>query len=259
MTMRPLLHLSLWCLTTFAAGCYFVQRAKTPMPVERFAPHGPAQARGAMVFMPGFLDGPQDFVKHGFVDLVHEQARGYDVFAANAHFRYYAKGRLWTQLEQEVIAPLLRDGYKEVWLVGISMGGFGSLSYAVKHPEQVRGLILLAPYLGPSELIDEISAAGGVESWQPGDLEAIEDEEDRLYRTMWAWIRQRAVGESEGGPTLFLGYGNEDQKRFPDGLLGKALNEDQVAVRPGGHKWVVWKPLFKTLLRRAFPQAEARP
>ena len=239
----------------FAEGCYFVQRAKTPMPVERFAPNGPAQARGAMVFMPGFIDGPEDFVTHGFVDLVREHAPGYDVFAANAHFRYYAKGRLWTRLEQDVVAPLRRDGYREVWLVGISMGGFGSLSYASKHPEQISGLILLAPYMGPRDLIEEISAAGGVESWQPGDLAAIEDEEERLYRSMWAWLRQRAVGESEQGPTLLLGYGDEDRLRFPNGLLGNALSEDQVAVRPGGHKWVVWKPLFETLLQRAFPPA----
>ena len=67
-----------------------------------------------------------------------------DVIAADAHFGYYRARSVVDRLHEDLIAPVA-DRYERVWLVGISMGGFGSALYAMEHPDVVDGVIMLAP------------------------------------------------------------------------------------------------------------------
>ena len=63
-----------------------------------------------------------------------------------------------------MIDPARREGKDNIWLVGFSMGGLGSLLYLREHPEYIEGVCLIAPFLGDEEIIEEIQAAGGVRS-----------------------------------------------------------------------------------------------
>ena len=54
-------------------------------------------------------------------------------------------------------------GYENIWLLGISMGGLGTLLYASEYPEQVDGVVLLAPFLGDRSAIETIVATGPLE------------------------------------------------------------------------------------------------
>lgn len=225
------------------------------MPVEHFEAQPAApQPRGALVFLPGFSDGPDDFIEHGFVELAKQHAPGFDVFATNAHFRYYAKWNLLQRLHDDVIGPLRDQGYERVWLVGISMGGLGCLAYAEAYPDQVDGLILLAGYMGPKDLIEEVEEAGGLAKWQPGDTSQIEDDEDRLYREIWAFLKREAGPVGGGEVDLYLGFGDKDRLSRPAGLVAAQLPPEQVLTIEGGHKWVTWRPLFAELLPRALAQ-----
>src|SRR5262249_21760748 len=112
--------------------------------------------------LPGFGGDPEDFEVNGFVSVLHKNAPGYDLIAPDAHFGYYINNTLLHQLHESVIGPLVGHGYRELWIAGVSMGGHGAVAYARASSESVKGVLLFAPYLGPSDVLDEVSAAGGI-------------------------------------------------------------------------------------------------
>src|SRR5690606_40867279 len=59
------------------------------------------------------------------------------------------------RLQQDVVLPARMRGYRHVRLVGISLGGYGSLLYSKQYGEQIAGLFLMAPFLGNRSLIAE--------------------------------------------------------------------------------------------------------
>jgi pimeloyl-ACP methyl ester carboxylesterase len=75
-------------------------------------------------------------------------------------------GTFAERLRAEVIEPAQARGYDDIWLLGVSIGGFGSLLYAGEFPADIRGIVLLAPYLGGSRTPRAIEAAGGLEVWR---------------------------------------------------------------------------------------------
>ena len=58
-----------------------------------------------------------------------------------------------------MIGPLRAQGYRELWLAGTSMGGFGAVGLRTQHPERIAGLLLFAPYMGSSGVTDEVVRA----------------------------------------------------------------------------------------------------
>ncbi|HUL66993.1 MAG TPA: alpha/beta hydrolase, partial [Burkholderiaceae bacterium] len=118
-------HLAAFALLLVLGGCYW-RIAHEPMPFVAYGDLGPERARGAIVLLPGFASKPEDFDAHGFIEILHRNAPAYDVVAADAHFGYYNKATLLTQLHASVIGPLVARGYRELWIAGVSMGGHGA-------------------------------------------------------------------------------------------------------------------------------------
>jgi pimeloyl-ACP methyl ester carboxylesterase len=232
----------LWC------GCLYSRAAEVPMPMQMHSGDSP---KGVFVFLPGLGDRPEKFVEHGFVEKV--KALGYDAVTVDAHFGYYRERSLRPRLEADVIANL-RQKYREIWLVGISLGGFGSVIYSKEHPD-IAGLIMLAPFLGDDDVWGPIEQAGGLAKWDPGDTSKIEDEDQRTLTEMWAWLKGYASKEQR--PQLYLGYGKEDRFARPGSILSAALPSDHVAVVPGGHKWTSWDLAFAKLMS-TFSGADTR-
>jgi len=218
-------------------GCVMSSPTR-PMRVLDATSEGPARADGLVVFLPGFGDHAGHFERHGLLRTVEEET-GYDAIAANAHFGYYRVYNLVERLEEDVIAPARRAGYREIWLVGVSMGGYGALSYAERHPEDVDGIILLAPYLGESEVVESVKGAASVAGWEPpedsGDVRVDQS------RNVWAWLRGRV---RERDVPIYIGYGEADPSAEDHALLGGALPEGHAFPRGGGHNWYAWKPIF---------------
>lgn len=244
--MRALLAI-VFLLPSF--GCYFTKSASIPMPAVRHSATS-TSADGLIVLLPGFGDEPEDYEENGFVEMVRTANPRFDVIAPDAHFGYYRAFTVVDRLHQDVIGPAMKKGYRRLWLVGISMGGLGAASYAMEHEDLVEGIILLAPYMGDSEVIEEISKAGGLKKWSPPDLESVEDPEMRHYYELWSWYQAYAV-HPESQPKLFIGFGDEDRLRHPNKLVAEVLPDDRSLVMHGGHKWKVWRPLFERLVRRA--------
>jgi pimeloyl-ACP methyl ester carboxylesterase len=140
-----------WLALVALASCAPL-RAPVPMAVRADA-LAAGGARCLIVFLPGLGDRARTFFDEGFVDLVRRKGLSADVVAADATYGYYASGTFVTRLDADVIAPAKRKGYARIWLIGPSMGGFGSIFYASQRPAQLDGVLAFAPWLGDDALL----------------------------------------------------------------------------------------------------------
>lgn len=237
-------------LAQIGAGCAYLRRAGTPMEAVRFSSHGAARARGVVVLLPGFGDRPAAFEDHGFVAALRREAPAYDVIAADAHFGYYRARTLIERLDRDVVGPLRAQGYREIWLAGVSMGGHGAVAYARTHPERVAGLLLFAPYMGPRDVVEEVERAGGLCSYR---APAYVNDERGFARANYGYLRKLACEPSP--VAIWLAVGESDGLFPADRTLGRALAPQRFLTLPGGHGWKVWTPA----LARIAPVALAPP
>lgn len=201
------------------------------------------QAETLTILLPGALHGPEDFMREGFVDAVRNRGIDMDLLLAELQFDHVAGEQALPQLHASLIEPSLAAGYRHIWLVGISIGGYVAMGYADQYPGCVEGLFLMAPYPGNRMTTNEIAAAGGILSWQPGDLA-----EDDTERRNWRWLQSHEKSSIE----VHLGYGTED--RFAPGheMMAEALPTWHVDHIPGGHDWPAWRDLWHRFLDRRF-------
>ena len=202
-----------------------------------------SRATTLVVLLPGRRDRPEDFGRFDFPALAAQAGVVADMVAVDAHLGYYYQHSVVERLHEDVIAPA-RKRYDRIWLVGISIGGTGSLLYAAAHPENVDGVLLLAPYLGEEDVIAEVAAAGGLREWSPPAKLAPDD----FQRQLWAWLKSY-LDRAENKPPLYLGVGRSDSFARANGLLGDALPPAHVLTAAGGHDWRAWKELWKSFLR----------
>ncbi len=186
--------------------------------------------------LPGMGDRVGTFKSKGFLET--ENDWGFDALAVDAHFGYYREQNLVTRLRDDIIVPAKASGYQDIWLLGVSMGGFGSLLYAQQHPEDISGVILLAPFLGEPEIAREIAAAGGLHSWPGSDAEGRKAFEIKI----WLWLKEAT--RNPGGTPVILGFGQSDRLVKGYGPLIETLAPSRVYSMDGGHKWTTWSPLW---------------
>jgi pimeloyl-ACP methyl ester carboxylesterase len=135
------------------AGCARLRPAVVPLRTLELSP--PGSHRTLVVFLPGRRDSPEDFRRFRFAELARRSGVLADFVAVDAHPGYYFNKTIVDRLREDILAPA-RKKYERIWLVGISIGGTGSLLYAAQHPEDVDGIVLLAPFLGNDPVIEEI-------------------------------------------------------------------------------------------------------
>jgi pimeloyl-ACP methyl ester carboxylesterase len=228
----------------FAAGCVWLPReAVVPMPVTRWPASPQRRASVLVVMLPGAYSVPREFIDHGFVSNLHAQRFAVDVVVADAHLGYAENGTLFERLRDDVIVPAQRDGYRRIWLVGISFGGFASLGLLMRQPESIEGVLAIAPYVGPPTLLEQVGAAGGPKAYAEtarsgADVEA----------QMWVWL-------GRSGPVLrqqiHLYTGSQDRLISGQRLLETLLAADHVVEVAGDHDWPTWNELWLHWLARA--------
>ena len=241
MNLKTMIRGAVWrvaCLLplNLLIGCAALRPTPTPIP-QRWYVEPQAGHSTLLVFLPGIRDDVEDFARRSFVDAVRERDLAADMVAVDTHIGYFRAGTVTERLREDVLLPARQRGYDRLVMVGISLGGLGSLLTTEAHPQEVDGLILLAPFLGEREVIEEIAAAGGAAAWQPGELDP-----DDYQRHLWAWLRQAEL------PPTVLACGRDD--RFVDAcrLLAARLPEEAFLTTPGGHDWVAWKTLWERIL-----------
>lgn len=243
-------------MVVLASGCKIFFPAPTPMASVLDPLPGPKQGKCLLVLLPGAGDVAETFREKGFVEMVRSSGLSADVVAANATLGYYLRGSAAQRIDEDVVAPLRARGYEQIWVLGISMGGFGSIHYTQSFPEHIDGLLALAPYLGDRSLTDEIREAGGLTKWTPDPPAPIVEE--NYQRQMWSWLHNIVTGK-QPGPQLYVGYGDQDGLGAQDSLLAAALPEDHVFHTPGGHDWPPWRALLQQFLQSSEFQRRCAP
>ncbi|MCH8250648.1 MAG: alpha/beta fold hydrolase [Proteobacteria bacterium] len=219
-------------------GCGLSPRTENPIPTIS-SPTDERKGKSLIVMLPGRGDRAESFRTAGFLDTAADHA--FDVIAVDAHLGYYKERNLIPRLHNDVILSAKKDGYEKIWLLGISMGGFGSLLYAEQHPGLVDGIILLAPYLGDPGLASEIVASGGLASWSGEESQFMEHEV-----AIWQWLKN-SRNESDHVPIL-LGYGLSDRFAGNYGPLQDEIEGLTIYTEDGGHKWTTWSNLWTRIL-----------
>ncbi|MBL8956531.1 MAG: alpha/beta fold hydrolase [Myxococcaceae bacterium] len=231
-------------LALLSTGCFRLLAAPSPMKAERAVTQPPAKC--LIVFLPGVADRANTFAAEGFMEAIKERHLSIDTVAADATVGYYLRGVEVPRLERDVVRPALANGYDQVWMVGVSMGGFGTLHYAATFPARLDGLLLLAPHLGEETVLQQIRDAGGLGQWEPPQSRRFHGA--NYTEDTWRWLKGRAI-DGRPGPQVYLGFGESDLITGGNAdLLASALPRENVLRENGGHSWSTWRRLWNRFL-----------
>lgn len=216
------------------------------------------RAKALLVMLPGAYDTPQDFIREGFVAAVRERHLAVDLQLVNAHVGYYTQQTILERLHHDVIEPALAQGYEQIWLAGISIGGMGSLVYGATYPAGISGVVALAPYLGPRNISADVVRAGGLAQWPSQGQTLPEDDVDRR---LWQWLKSQAdPASAQTLPPLYWGYGLSDRFALGHRVVAQSLPAGRVFTVDGGHDWPAWIALWRQMLDKLpLPVAPSGP
>ena len=219
-----------------SGACYHLQPVTIPLETLEYNVAG---ATDLFVLLPGLGDYASAFEERGLVtDLARIELgpdRAADVVAVNAHFKYYRDRSFVDRLRADVVAPALAR-YERVHLVGISLGGFGALLYLRDHPSEVATVTAIAPYVGDEEFY------GFLEGDAPPVDESTSDADNP-----WPWFQDVTARD---GDRIYLGFGDRDKFARGHRALATLLDSEHVVVRPGKHRWTVWRTIWPELFAR---------
>jgi len=238
------------------AACVNTGNRNVPIPTQTTLA-GATPGETLVIVLPGRWDNVEVMAGAGIVEAVQGAWPEADVLLTSATMAYYTDGGLARRLHEQVVTPARTRGYRQVWMMGASMGGMGTLLYEQAYPGELDGLVLLAPYLGRGRVLREIVDAGGIEQWSPGPVPAERNRgnfDRELWRHLQTWLSDPDLGER-----VWLAYGSEDRLRDAVPVFSPLIPEAQVLERPGGHAWSVWVPAAGDVLARARAAQSAAP
>jgi len=128
------------------------------------------------------------------------------------------------------------------------MGGGGVTMYEREYPGEMAGLVLLAPWMGPESLLEEIQQAGGVGRWNPGPVPA-EVKGFDIAREQWRMI-QTWTREPARARNVWLVCGTHDSLLPASELLAQVLPRDHYFKNDGIHDWTAWTAAATTIFTR---------
>ncbi|MGV3624656.1 MAG: alpha/beta fold hydrolase [Archangium sp.] len=233
-----------------ASGCAFFRSSHEPLYASKLTSTG---AGCVLVFLPGAGDSPELFETHGFLDAVKGSRANCDVLSVDAHFGYYRDAVFPQRLASDWLTSLRRR-YDRVWLVGVSLGGYGAIQTAQAYPELVDGVVLISPFLGVPQgtapLLTKIESSGGLEAFRS---EAREPKNRRRHflevEPVWNWLAERSRGEP--GPALIVASGSEDGFAAAQQTVVRALPSGSTFRAPGGHTWTTFAALWRQVVAAA--------
>ena len=238
--------ISIATVAILVGGCAAGGDVRKPIPTAFFA--APESAHRLVVMLPGRGDDLASLESKHIAQTIQTAWPDADVILTGLTMPFYRQGQAARRLHDEIIEPQQRSGNRDLWIIGISLGGMGSMLYEREYPGQAHGLMLLSPYLGEKAIHNEIRAAGGLAEWDAGPLQATNADtfQHELWRTAKTWQETPARASA-----VWLAYGSNESFRQPIELMSPALPADHVLMLPGGHDWKLWNTALRELLNRA--------
>jgi pimeloyl-ACP methyl ester carboxylesterase len=241
--VRMPLLVALWSL--LLAACSNLGDRRQPIPVQTVLA-GESMGQTLVVVLPGRRDNSQVLARTGIAEGIQAAWPAADVMLTGATIAYYTDGGLAARLHEQLIVPARAAGYTEIWMMGASMGGMGTLMYERSYPGELDGMVLLAPFLGERGVLREIERAGGIAQWQPGPEPDVVDRSN-FSRELWRHL-QTWLDRPEAGRRTWLAYGDRDRLRDAVTIIAPLIPDTQILERSGGHTWKVWVPAAQAVL-----------
>jgi putative tributyrin esterase len=160
--------------------------------------------------------------------------------------------RYWTFLSEEL--PLLArsffhlsDRREDTFVAGLSMGGYGAVKWALRHPDRFAAAATLS---GVTDLVGLMDADR-------------EPDRERLWDTVFGGRPVAGTGDDPlhllatvdpaRAPKLYVGCGTEDRlighnQRFRDVARARGFDVTD-DFRPGEHEWGLWDEMIQDVLR----------
>ncbi len=133
-------------------------------------------------------------------------------------------------------------------VAGLSMGGFGSLVYAMRHPEMFSACAALSAAVNTTDQIVAIEDSAWKNSW-PITVYGPGSGQERLTEHFLSYspIRMVETGDAEKikSVRIYMDCGDDDYLTIGNAMLHVALTQKKIPheyrVRDGSHTWSYWR------------------
>lgn len=240
-------------LSLLLGACAAGGDVRKPIPSEFFAAKNPSHR--LVVMLPGRGDDLQSMKHKDVASIIQQSWPDADVILTGLTMPFYREGRAAQRLHDEIIEPARSAGAKEIWLMGISLGGMGCVLYEHEYPGQTQGLLLLSPYLGDQAIQTKIRDAGGLQAWQPGPQQALNSK--TFQHELWRTLKDVSENSSRA-KDVWLIYGADEPFREPIELVTPWLPPDHSIMLEGNHNWDLWVPAMTRLLKQVSSDQHTR-
>lgn len=222
------------------AACSYLPHASNPM--EMTWHHSKNHSsRKLLILLPGIWDNPADFENHGFIDIARKNRLAHDFLLVDANIAYLIRGNFSERFTADIITPAREKGYESFWLIGISLGGYNSLSYYLDHPEAIDGVVLLSPYTGVNKKQNLFHRMR--KYIDSDDLSSVSE---RIPYMNWESLA--AFEEHNSLENIYLAYGRQDDFAPGYSEFEQLLPPENIYAVDGGHDWQTWSTLWNDLL-----------
>jgi hypothetical protein len=201
---------------------------------------------GLIVFLPGLYDSADDIRKEKMFSIARNAGIKADMVAASIHADHLLEEKLVERIEKDIFYPIKNQGYKNIWFVGISLGGLNSLLYYRHRSKDICGVVILAPYLANKALTKDLLQAGSIENWQPKPV-LHKNVIDQVLQFLWVWIKEQHLKNTL--TNIFIGYGDKDPYVEADKFLVSILDKKNVTEIEGKHNWKTGRKLWQQQLQ----------
>jgi hypothetical protein len=197
-----------------------------------------SRMKSLLVLLPPAQARIEDFYTQGFIDAIRRRRIKIDIMLAEITYQHVMDKTVVSTLHEQVVQPAQNQGYKKIWLAGISLGAFNALYYASEHAAHLAGIHLISPYPGTGDILNEIIGVGGPSEWAQATPVNQKDE-----RAWWHWLCQEAVA-GHWDTQVYLSTGSQDRFLRGQRMLADLLPKENVSILPGSHTWTTWQTLW---------------
>ena len=225
-------------------GCASNGDSRLPLKVQHYGTvHSGEQL---VVFFPGINSSGQDFEAYDLLTPFIERYPQADILLVDTRLAYIEAGNIASRIQQEIIIPAKKKGYKKIWFVGISLGGLGTLIYNKNYPDNINGIVLMAPFIGGDDIVDSILSAPSPQEWARinanSEIKAVQ-----MWRHLISYNDQTPIIDNNK-VKLLLAFGKDDRFVRSHQLLASFMEPDNVFQGPGEHNWLTWRELWIEML-----------